>query len=79
MDRIARRLEAPQRMELRASEAHVLRKHSLIETVQQPKDAILQASVDPARPALAPQFGQASMPKRLYHPANVIEMKTTVN
>ena len=79
MDRIARRPEAPQRMELRASEAHVLRTHSLIETVEQTQDAIEPAMVDPARPALAPQLGQAFMPERLYHPVNVIEMKTTVN
>jgi hypothetical protein len=54
MDRVARPLEASQRMELSAGEVHILWAHSLIKTVQQPQDAILQATIDSTRPALAP-------------------------
>jgi len=41
MDSVTCWLEAPQGMELRAREIHVLGPHSLIETVQQAQDAAL--------------------------------------
>lgn len=79
MDSIARRLKTPQRMELRPSEVHVLGTPGLIETVQQAKDAILQASVNPTRPTFAPKLGQGFMLEGPYHTANVVETATSVN
>ena len=72
MDRVARRPEALQRMELCASKVHILRTPGLIETIQQAQNATLQTLVDPARPALAPKLGHDLMLKGPYHFANVI-------
>ena len=79
MNRIARRLKASQRMELRSSEVHVPRIPGLIETIQQAKDAILEALVDSTRPTLAPKLSQRFMPEGLYHPDTVVETTTSVN
>ena len=79
MNGVARRLEAPQRMELRASEVHVLWSAGLIETVQQTQDATLQALIDPASLAITPQIRQRLVLERLYHPGNVINSTTIVN
>jgi hypothetical protein len=66
-------------MELCAGKVHVLWIPSLIKTVQQAQDTILQALVDPTRPALAPKSGQALMLEGPYHPVNVIYTMTRVN
>jgi hypothetical protein len=79
MNRVAHRLKAPQRMELRSSEVHVLRTPGLIKTVQQTQDAAFQAPVDPTRMTLAPKLGQGFMLEGLDHPANVVEPMTSVN
>ena len=79
MDRVAGRLKAPQRMELRSGVIHVRSIPGLIESVQQTQDSAFQAPINSTRSTFAPKLGQGFMLEGSDHAGDVVNTRTNVN
>ena len=58
MDRIARRFEASQRMEIKARDIHFFRPHDDVQAVQSAQDAALHLGINLPRASFLPKFGK---------------------
>ena len=59
VDRIARRLEASQGMEIKPGDVHLFGPHDDVQAVQSAEDAGMHLGVDLARAPFFPKFGKA--------------------